>query len=421
MARRVRDKDIETREARRKLKQSGKPYWRSIGKGLHVGFRKGKTGGVWVVRHYIGNQHYKVETIATADDIEDADGERVLDFWQAQEAARAIRPAVGSGGRSRWSSVKGYTVANAVTDYLEYLETKATHRISRQRFEAFVLPILGDRPVNDLDEDELRRWHRNLAKQPARVRTAHGKPQRYKNNSDDVDAQRKRQLSANIILNLLKAALNRAHKFRKQTGVRSDAWKLVEPFKGVNVARSRYLTIAECKRLLNASETEFRVLVRAALETGARYQELARLRVADFNPDSGTVHVRRSKTGRDRHIFLTDEGQEFFAGLAGGRASTDLLLGREWGETQQAYFIKRACERAKIIPSVSFHMLRHTWASLAVMAGAPLMVVAKNLGHVDTRMVERHYGHLAPSFVADAIRAAAPRFGIVQPSNVRSL
>ena len=40
----------------------------------------------------------------------------------------------------------------------------------------------------------------------------------------------------------------------------------------------------------------------------------------------------------------------------------------------------------------------------------PLMVVAKNLGHADTRMVERHYGHLAPSYVADAIRAGAPRF-----------
>ena len=47
------------------------------------------------------------------------------------------------------------------------------------------------------------------------------------------------------------------------------------------------------------------------------------------------------------------------------------------------------------------------------MNGAPLMVVAKNLGHTDTRMVEKHYGHLAPSFVADAIRAAAPRFGPV--------
>jgi hypothetical protein len=29
----------------------------------------------------------------------------------------------------------------------------------------------------------------------------------------------------------------------------------------------------------------------------------------------------------------------------------------------------------------------------------------------DTRMVEKHYGHLAPSYIADAIRAGAPRFG----------
>jgi integrase len=60
---------------------------------------------------------------------------------------------------------------------------------------------------------------------------------------------------------------------------------------------------------------------------------------------------------------------------------------------------------------VSFHILRHSWASLAVMAGVPLLVVAKNLGHADTRMVEKHYGHLAPSYIADAIRAGAPRFG----------
>jgi len=39
--------------------------------------------------------------------------------------------------------------------------------------------------------------------------------------------------------------------------------------------------------------------------------------------------------------------------------------------------------------------------------GVPLLVVAKNLGHSDTK----HYGHLAPSYIADAIRAGAPRFG----------
>jgi integrase len=143
--------------------------------------------------------------------------------------------------------------------------------------------------------------------------------------------------------------------------------------------------------------------------------------VADFNADSGTLHVRKSKTNKDKHIILTEEGQEFFAGLVAGRKKTDLIVGREWRQGNQAPRIKAACERARIDPPVSFHVLRHTYASHAVMNGAPLMVVAKNLGHTDTRMVEKYYGHLAPSFVADAIRAAAPRFGPVEPSKVRTL
>ena len=52
------------------------------------------------------------------------------------------------------------------------------------------------------------------------------------------------------------------------------------------------------------------------------------------------------------------------------------------------------------------------------MAGAPLQVVAANLGHADTRMTEKHYAHLAPSYVADVIRATMPRLGLVEPSPV---
>lgn len=80
-----------------------------------------------------------------------------------------------------------------------------------------------------------------------------------------------------------------------------------------------------------------------------------------------------------------------------------------------------ACESARINPPASFHVLRHTYASLSIMNGAPLMVVAKNLGHVDTRMMEKHYGHLAPSYVAEAIRKAAPRFGIKVPRKAESI
>ena len=76
-----------------------------------------------------------------------------------------------------------------------------------------------------------------------------------------------------------------------------------------------------------------------------------------------------------------------------------------------------AVEHAKISPPISFHGLRHTWASLVVMNHVPLIVVAKNLGHSDTRMVEKHYGHLARSFITDAIRAGAPKFGFKKDRN----
>ena len=55
------------------------------------------------------------------------------------------------------------------------------------------------------------------------------------------------------------------------------------------------------------------------------------------------------------------------------------------------------------------------------MADVPLVVVAKNLGHADTRMCERHYAHLAPSYVAEAIRSQAPKLGIVEPGKVARL
>ena len=82
--------------------------------------------------------------------------------------------------------------------------------------------------------------------------------------------------------------------------------------------------------------------------------------------------------------------------------------------------MKAACQRASIIPALNFHALRHCWASHAVMRMASRFSWSPRIAHSDTRMVEKHYGHLSPSYVADAIRQHAPRFGKVT-SNVRSV
>src|SRR5262249_34513662 len=144
--------------------------------------------------------------------------------------------------------------------------------------------------------------------------------------------------------------------------------------------------------------------------------------VDDFNPDSGTLRVRASKSAKPRHVVLTQEGRDFVAGLTAGKSGSTRLFSRgnckSWGKSEQQRPLTRACEVAKIDPPVNFHGLRHTYASRLAMRGVPLAVIAAQLGHADTRMVEKHYGHLAPSYVADTVRAAFGQLGIVEQSAI---
>src|SRR5262249_55261830 len=146
---------------------------------------------------------------------------------------------------------------------------------------------------------------------------------------------------------------------------------------------------------------------------------------SDFNPDAGTITIRKSKTSKARHVALTPEGAEFFQQTTVGRAGDAWMFtradGAPWRASNQGRFMVAACDRAAIRPAINLHALRHTWASLAVMNGVPLLVVAKVLGHRDTKMVELHYAHLAPSYVAEAVRLGAPRYGSAQPSNIKPL
>jgi integrase len=420
MAHKVRagDAKLLSRTARETLKPNRKPYYRLIERGTYLGYRKPQRGpGTWVVRRYVGNDSYTVWNITTsdgypifADDHEDDNGGTILDFWQAQDSVRAHKNRLtGNAGP--------YTVANATEDYFQFLESdgRGTHTIrdARYRAKAFIRPKLGEVEITALTADKLRRWRDDLVRMAPRLRTRKGETQKHRGATSD-DARRARRSSANRTWTILRAALN--HAFQNGKAASDLAWRKVKPFKNVDAARLRYLTIAEAKRLINASEPNFRLLVQAALQTGARYSELARLTVSDFNLDVGTIQIRQSKSGKSRHIVLTDEAAIFFKQLTAGRTGDAPILpkadGSMWEMSHQLRPMADAVTHAKIEPAISFHGLRHTWASHAVMNGMPLMVVARNLGHADTRMVEKHYGHLAPSYVADEIRKAAPRFGV---------
>jgi integrase len=365
------------------LKARGKPYYKEIGKRVHLGYRKGKVEGKWVVRTYTGSG-YVTDTIANAvaDDIVDADGTHVLTFFQAQDKAREI-------AKKSSKYIGPYRVRDAWEDYRS---TLANSYDATSRANMHILPKLGDVLVESLSADQIRAWHRGMVK------------------GGDAEQERKQKSSANRVLTILKATLNRA--FREGKAVSDAEWRRVEPFESVDASRTRYLSLAEIERLLNACEPTFRILVRAALETGCRYAELCRLACGDFNPDTGTLHIRKSKTGKERHVILTDDGISFFADLALGQPTDAPLLGKWWKRTEQTRWFMLACRAAKL-DGISFHGLRHTWASLSVMSGMPLLIVARNLGHANTRMVEAHYGHLEQGYVTDQIRQHAPKLGMV--------
>jgi len=237
---------------------------------------------------------------------------------------------------------------------------------------------------------------------------------------DSPEAVRRRRSTANRVLTILKAALNHAHQEARCAS--DDAWRTVRAFREADAARLRYLTDDEARRLTNACPTDFCALVTAALLTGCRYGELTAMTVGDFSADAGTLRVRQSKSSKPRHVVLTQEGRDFVARRAAGKPGSARLFlrenGKPWSKSEQQRPLAAACAAARIDPPVNFHGLRHTYASRLAMRAVPLAVIAAQLGHADTRMVEKHYGHLSPSYVADTVRAAFGTLGIVPPANV---
>lgn len=426
MARVKRNAEIGSRDARRRLKARAEPYWQVIERGLSLGYRKSAEGGAWIVRRYdTARRRYVEARVGTADDHRDADGTEALDFGQAQRKvlAEAHQKAMHTSG-------KLYTVADAVADYLDYLRA---HRKSADdthiKLKAYVLPRLGTKRVAELTSADFDAWltwalkRRRKLKHAGEDSTQSEGQRKGPAPIEPSEQQRRRKATLNRVIAALKACLNRARETGKVTS--GEAWARLKKFRAADSARLRWLTVSEATRLQNACGPDFRSLVRAALLTGCRAGELTAMRARDFDPRSRTLLVADSKSGAPRRVPLTDDGLVSFKNITAGKEPNELLFtrvdGSPWYRVALIRGMQAACTAAKISPPATFHCLRHTYASHLVQGGVPLLFVASALGHRDTRMVEKHYAHLAPSHVADAIQAALPSFGSEPTTNVEPL
>lgn len=192
--------------------------------------------------------------------------------------------------------------------------------------------------------------------------------------------------------------------------------------------RERYLTPQEAEALLTATPDAMRFPIAAGLLGGMRVAEMQHLRPSDVDWTAENIAVQekewrsgnrpvywKPKTKRSyRRINMSDElcaiarhHADRYASpswLVPGRRDTTQPLG---GAMFSLAFTRIVKDAGLWAPrgdprAVSFHTLRHSFASWLVMAGESLLTVSKLLGNT-AQMVEETYGHLAPEHRKKAV------------------
>lgn len=402
--------DLRSIERRQEIKPRHHPYFTPLPglRNAHLGYRKPRrnstrtAGGTWLLRYRL-NAKYKSVAFAQADDQQiPANGNTILSFEQAAANAARIfseRTAKPNSSSAQSCSEDTYTVGQCVADYLDRLEYDGKPIDDPLwRIRTHIEPKLKNRICSELTSAELRTWRDTLVKEPPRVRSSSvdAKPDYREVDMQDPEVLRKRRASVNRTLCVLRTALNYA--FDSDILNSDVAWRKLHGFKGVETTSVDFLAAGDIASLLDACEPQFRAIVQAALLTGCYYGELQRIRVRDFDAAGSTLRIPKSTGGNERRVALTPQGHIFFASCCKFRGANDIVFlrrdGEPWAAGHQTRRMRQACEAAGIRPAINFTGLRHTYAAHLVMSGVPMAAVANNLGHRDTRMCERHFGHL---------------------------
>ncbi len=390
MARSIRSTTLETRAARLRLPVSKVPLFVKIGPKVGLGYRRNKTAGTWVVRLSDGKGRNTRRAIGCADDHEEADGGRVLDFWQAQERARKL--VQGDGSATTAPRKIPITVKQALDRYEADLKTRGgdIHNVDRLRIH--LPPAIAGKSVALLTVDDLRDWRDGLQRRPA---------------------------SVNRICTILKATLNLAAS--RDARLSSRIWEIglstipdAENARNVILHDFQVLAIIEEAR---AYGKEFGLLVEVAAVTGARVSQIYRLEVQDLQlGDAPRLMMPASRKGKGvkkvmrRPVPIPSGLAVVLAATSEGQAPTAPLLvkpsGVPWRKSDHSRPFARITRRAGLDPKeVTLYALRHSSIVRQLLVGVPIRVVAVN-HDTSVVMIERTYSRYISDH-ADALARAA--------------
>lgn len=194
---------------------------------------------------------------------------------------------------------------------------------------------------------------------------------------------------------LLKHMLNMAERWRLYRG--ANPVRLVK-FLPENNLKFRTLGTDEEQRMLQASPPYLRELILFAINTGLRCGDLLSLKWEDVSIEEKRLSIIMGKTRRRLEVPLNDmamqivmakqavkHGPYVFYNPATGDRFYDLKLGFK-------AILKRAA-----LAGITWHTLRHTFASRLTRSGVDLVTVKELLGHatINTTMRYAHSNHEA--------------------------
>lgn len=177
--------------------------------------------------------------------------------------------------------------------------------------------------------------------------------------------------------------------------------------------RLRFLTPKEADQLLNELKSRSPQLYEMALlslKTGARADEIFKLKWADLDIENGRLTLWDTKNTNTRIGYMTMDIKAMFQEKA-PEGDSDLVFPGRGGVKIVAISnsFSRAVDALGLNDNISdkrmkvvFHTLRHTYASWLVQKGEPLYTVKELMGHSDIKMTER-YAHLANTNLENAV------------------
>lgn len=163
--------------------------------------------------------------------------------------------------------------------------------------------------------------------------------------------------------------------------------------------RTRWLTVEEELRLIEASPLWLQYIIILATSTGLRRGELLGLGWECVDLDQKILTVMKSKNGEPRVVPLTKRAMSVLSALRLHSCTGYIFPCQDLQPISPGtleYYFRVAIKVAGLI-GVHFHDLRHTFATRLVQGGADIYAVQRLLGHKNPAMTHRYSHHSVES------------------------